>query len=182
MRLIVLDRDGVINEDSPSYIRSPAEIRPIEGSLRAIARLTQAGWHVAVATNQSGLARGFFSVDTLNRMHAVLVSGAAAVGGRIECFAFCPHGPDEGCGCRKPAPGLLLMLARRYAVPTSSVVFVGDSRRDLQAARAVGAQPILVRTGNGAATEAALPEALRDVPVFIDLAAVVEALLQAPPR
>lgn len=177
MKLVILDRDGVINEESPDFIRSPDAFRPIAGSLEAIARFTQAGIHVGIATNQSGLARGYFDIDTLNRIHALLCSRAAAIGGRIDLIAFCPHGPGAGCRCRKPAPGLLESLATRFSVPLESVPVIGDSLRDLQAAAAADARPILVRTGNGAKVAGALPPSLVQIPVFRDLRAAAEALL-----
>jgi D-glycero-D-manno-heptose 1,7-bisphosphate phosphatase len=177
MKLVILDRDGVINEDSDDYIRSPAEWIPIPGSLEAIARLHAGGFVVAVATNQSGLARGYFDIDTLNAIHGLMSARVAAVGGRIESIAFCPHGPDEGCQCRKPAPGLLLALARRFGTTLSDVPVIGDSLRDLRAAHDVSARPMLVRTGKGSATEASLPPDLQYVSVFDDLAGAVQALL-----
>jgi D-glycero-D-manno-heptose 1,7-bisphosphate phosphatase len=181
MKLVILDRDGVINEESPDFIRSPDAFRPIAGSLEAIARFTQAGVHVAIATNQSGLARGYFDIDTLNRIHALLCSRAAAIGGRIDLIAFCPHGPDAACSCRKPAPGLLQRVARRFSVRLESVPVIGDSLRDLQAAERAGAQPMLVRTGNGEKTARALPPSLARVSVFRDLRAAAEALLSDAP-
>lgn len=177
MRLVVLDRDGVINEDSPDYIRSPEAFRPIDGSLEAIARLSQAGLLVAVATNQSGLARGLFDIDVLNRIHALLCSRAAAVGGRIDLIAFCPHAPDAGCRCRKPAPGLLESLAERLAVAPAAITVVGDSLRDLLAAEQFGARPILVRTGNGSETAQNLPPSLAGISVYNDLRAAADGLL-----
>ena len=178
MKLVILDRDGVINEDSDAYIKSPAEWIPIPGSLEAIARLNNEGYAVAVATNQSGLARGFFDVDVLNSIHALMCSRAAAVGARIETVAFCPHGPSDGCQCRKPAPGLLLALARRFGTSLAGVPMIGDSLRDLESAAAVGARGILVKTGNGEKTRLSLPRAFSETPVFDDLAAAVEALVR----
>lgn len=177
MKLVILDRDGVINEDSKDYIRSPNDIRPIPGSLEAIARLTQGGVHVAIATNQSGLARGLFDVDALNRMHSILCSRAAALGGRIDLIAFCPHGPDDKCRCRKPEPGLLLSIVRRFAAPLAATAFIGDSLRDLEAAERAGCQPILVTTGNGVRAAESLPPSLAAVPVYADLRAAADALL-----
>ena len=177
MKLIILDRDGVINQDSDDYIKSPDEFIPLPGSLEAIARLNQAGYRVAVATNQSGVARGLFDLDTLGRIHAKLGQGLATVGGHIDAIAFCPHGPDDGCDCRKPKPGLLNELADRLGISLEGVPVVGDSLRDLRAAHEVGAQPILVRTGKGERTLAA-SEGLDGIPVYADLAAVVEALLR----
>ncbi len=176
MRLIVLDRDGVINEDSEAYIKSPAEWMPIEGSLEAIARLNHAGYQVVVATNQSGVARGLFDLETLMRIHERMHHATAAAGGSIDAVFFCPHGPDDDCECRKPRPGLLRDLAQRLRVQLDGVPAIGDSLRDLQAAQAVGARPILVRTGKGRATEAALPSG-HGYPVYADLAAAVDALL-----
>jgi D-glycero-D-manno-heptose 1,7-bisphosphate phosphatase len=175
MKLVILDRDGVINEDSPNFIRSANELRFIEGSLRAVAKLTHAGYSVAVATNQSGIARRYFDAGTLNGLHSVLCARAAAVGARIDAFAFCPHGPTDRCSCRKPAPGLLSMLARRFAADIEQTPFIGDSLRDLQAAQAAGAIPILVRTGNGTTTSLDLPASLSHVLVYDDLRAAVDA-------
>lgn len=179
MRLVILDRDGVINEDSDEYIKSPEECTPIPGSLEAIARLNQAGYRVVVATNQSGIARGLFDLDTLHRIHDKLHRRLAVVGGEIEAILFCPHGPEDACGCRKPEPGLLNELAARLQVSLEGVPAVGDSLRDLQAARAVGALPILVRTGKGERT-LAKGEGLDGVRVYADLSAVVDALLRDP--
>ena len=176
MRLIVLDRDGVINEDSDAYIKSPEEFIPIPGSLEAIARLTQAGWRVVVATNQSGVARGYYDLATLQRIHDKLQRLLAAQGGQIESIFFCPHGPDEKCDCRKPRPGLFREIERRLQVSLAGVPAVGDSLRDLQAAQAVGALPILVRTGKGERT-LAKGEGLEGVPVYADLFAAVDELL-----
>ncbi|MDV3238697.1 MAG: D-glycero-beta-D-manno-heptose 1,7-bisphosphate 7-phosphatase [Gammaproteobacteria bacterium] len=178
MRLVILDRDGVINEDSDAYIKSPDEWIPIPGSLEAIARLNRAEYRVVVASNQSGLARGLFDADTLSRIHEKMHRALADVGGAIDAVFFCPHGPDDECDCRKPRPGLLQDIARRLNVSLRGVPAIGDSLRDLQAARSVGAQPILVLTGKGAKTQARLQaEGFGDIPVFADLAAVVDALL-----
>lgn len=175
-KLIVLDRDGVINEDSDAYIKSPEEFIPIPGSLEAIARLNRAGWRVLVATNQSGIARGYFDRITLDRIHAKLARLLEPLGGHIEAIVYCPHGPDEGCDCRKPRAGLLRQLERQLGLSLAGVPAVGDSLRDLQAARAVGATPILVRTGKGERT-LAKGEGLEDTPIFADLAAIVDELL-----
>ncbi len=177
MKLIILDRDGVINEDSDAYIKSPEEFIPLPGSLDAIARLNRAGYRVLVASNQSGIARGLFTLDTLHRVHDKLHRLLAEVGGEIEAIFFCPHGPDEACECRKPRPGLLLDIAQRLQVPLHGVPVVGDSLRDLQAARAVGAAPVLVRTGKGERT-LAKGEGLDDIAVFADLASFTETLLR----
>ena len=169
MKLVVLDRDGTINHDSDAYIKSPAEWRPIKGSLEAIARLTQAGYRVVVATNQSGIARGLFDTRTLFAIHDLLQRSVGQVGGRIDAFFFCPHAADAGCECRKPQPGMLLEVARRFNVPLGDTAMVGDARRDLDAAAAAGARPVLVLTGKGRKTQAAgdLPPGTE---VFADLA------------
>lgn len=177
MTLVILDRDGVINQDSDAFIKSPAEWVPIPGSLEAIAELTHAGFKVAVATNQSGLARGLLDIDTLNAIHGKMIASVAAVGGRIDAIAFCPHGPGDSCQCRKPAPGLLVRLARRFGVDPTAIAVVGDSQRDIEAAVAIGASPILVRTGKGRRTEGALPRRLHGVPVVDDLKTAVSVIL-----
>lgn len=177
MKLIILDRDGVINVDSDAYIRSVEEWIPIPGAVEAIARLSQAGWTVAIATNQSGIARGYYSIDTLEAMHARLRGLVAQAGGQVGIIQFCPHGPDEGCACRKPRPGMLQAIARHYSTCLEGVWFVGDSGSDLAAATAAGAQPVLVKTGKGLKTAAgSLPEGTLQ---FDDLAAVAGALLNA---
>lgn len=175
--LVVLDRDGVINEDSDAYIKSPDEWIAIPGSLEAIARLNQAGIRVVVATNQSGIGRGMFSLETLNAMHAKLLTSLARVGGHIDGIFFCPHSPDDGCSCRKPKPGLLLEIAERFAQSLSGVPFIGDSPSDLAAARAVGAEPILVRTGKGERTLGKSID-LTGVRVFDNLDAAVTVMLK----
>lgn len=175
MKLLILDRDGVINEDSDAYIKSVAEWIPIPGSVEAIARLSRAGWTVAVATNQSGLARGYYDEATLEAMHARLRQLVAEQGGQLGLIVHCPHGPDEGCACRKPLPGLLVQIAEHYDVALDGRWFVGDSPGDIAAAGAVGCQPVLVRSGKGQRTLAkGLPAG---VLVFDDLAAVAAHLL-----
>lgn len=154
MKLVILDRDGTINVDSPDYIKSPAEWTPIPGSLEAIARLHQADYRVVVATNQSGIGRGLFDSQALFAIHDKLQRALGLVGGRIDAFFFCPHKADDACGCRKPQPGMLLEVARRFNVAIEDVFMVGDSRKDLDAAAAAGARPVLVLTGNGAKTQA----------------------------
>ncbi len=176
MRLIILDRDGVINEDSDDFIKSPREWQPIPGSLEAIARLSRAGYRVVVATNQSGVARGLFDLETLMQIHAKMDHLVSEAGGRIEAVFFCPHGPDDGCDCRKPKPGMFLDISRRLMVDLDGVPAVGDSLRDLQAASAAGATPLLVRSGKGMRT-LAQPETVAGVEVFDDLAAVADQLL-----
>ena len=153
-KLIILDRDGVINFDSDRYIKSPEEWQPIPGSLEAIARLTQNGWHIAVATNQAGIGRGLFDMATLNAMHAKMHRSVAQAGGRIEAIFYCPDTSESNSPCRKPNPGMNIAIGERFNVPLRDVPSVGDSLRDLQAAQAVGARPILVLTGKGAKTQA----------------------------
>jgi D-glycero-D-manno-heptose 1,7-bisphosphate phosphatase len=155
MKLVILDRDGVINEDSDAFIKSPEEWRPIPGSLEAIARLNHAGYHVVLATNQSGVGRGLFEVSALNAIHDRMHRGLAQIGGRVDAIFFCPHGQDANCDCRKPKPGLLREISHRFNVDLEGVPCVGDSLRDLEAAAAVGAAPILVLTGKGERTQAA---------------------------
>lgn len=178
MKLIILDRDGVINEDSDEYIKSPDEWIPIAGSLEAIARLNRAGYRVVVATNQSGLARGLFDYDDLSQMHEKLHRSLANVGGRVEAIFFCPHGPEDQCRCRKPKPGLFEDIAQRLQLDLTGVPAVGDSLRDLEAAQAVGAAPVLVRTGKGRGTEQK-GKGLEGIPIYDDLAAYVSVLLLA---
>ena len=175
MKLIVLDRDGTINQDSDQYIKSPLEWKPIPGSLEAIARLTHAGWRVVVATNQSGIARGLFDMSTLNAIHAEMHRAVALAGGRIDAVFFCPHAADSNCECRKPRPGLLLEIGERLNMDMAGVPLAGDSLRDLEAAAAVGARPMLVLTGKGRKTRAAggLPAGTE---VFDDLAAIAAKL------
>ena len=173
---MILDRDGVINRDSSEFIKSSDEWIPLPGSLEAIARLSKAGFTVAVASNQSGLARGLFDRRALRSMHRKLRRLVAAHGGRVDRIEVCPHGPGDGCRCRKPAPGLYERLARRYGTSLEGTPAIGDSLRDLEAAAAAGATPMLVRTGNGRRTEASLPPAFRGTPVFDDLGAVATAL------
>ena len=170
MKLVILDRDGTINHDSDQHIKSPAEWRPIKGSLEAIARLNQAGYRIVVATNQSGIARKLFDTKTLFAIHDTLQRAAAQVGGQIDAFFFCPHAADSSCECRKPRPGMLLEVARRFNVALEDVYVVGDSLRDVEAAAAAGARPVLVLTGKGAKTRDAgnLPHGTE---VFPDLAA-----------
>ncbi|HYE71258.1 MAG TPA: D-glycero-beta-D-manno-heptose 1,7-bisphosphate 7-phosphatase [Ramlibacter sp.] len=150
MKLVILDRDGTINADSDEYIKSPEEWQPLPGALEAIARLNHAGWHVVVASNQSGLGRGLFDVGSLNAMHAKMHKLLSAHGGRIDAIFYCPHSPDEGCNCRKPLPGLFEQIADRFGVDLKGVPVVGDSLRDVQAGAVVGCEPHLVLSGKGA--------------------------------
>jgi D-glycero-D-manno-heptose 1,7-bisphosphate phosphatase len=176
MKLIILDRDGVINHDSDQYIKSPDEWKPIPGSLEAIAQLSQAGYRVVVATNQSGVGRGLFEMDTLNAIHEKMVKAVNQAGGRIDAIFFCPHTSADGCACRKPLPGMFREISTRFNVDLTDVPTVGDSLRDLQAAITVGAQPILVLTGKGAKT-AKNPDMPAITPVFPNLAAVARHLV-----
>jgi D-glycero-D-manno-heptose 1,7-bisphosphate phosphatase len=174
-KLIILDRDGVINRDSELYIKSPEEWIPLPGSLEGIARLNQWGFRVVVSTNQSGIGRGLFDMDTLNAIHDKMIKAVAAAGGAIDAIFFCPHTNADNCACRKPKPGMLQEIAARYNVSLAGVPVVGDSLRDLEAAVAVGAQPILVLTGKGRKTEkdAALPS---HTLIFPDLATAAQKL------
>ena len=176
MRLIVLDRDGVINYDSEQFIKSPDEWRPIPGSLEAIARLNHAGFRVVVATNQSGLGRGLFDMATLIAIHEKMHKALALAGGRIDAVFYCPHTADSNCACRKPKAGMLEEIGRRFGVDLTGVPCVGDGVRDLLAAEAIQAQPILVLTGKGEKTlrEGNFP---RNTVIFPDLAFVATALL-----
>jgi D-glycero-D-manno-heptose 1,7-bisphosphate phosphatase len=182
--LIILDRDGVINHDSDQYIKTPDEWEPISGSVEAIAELCHEGWQVFVATNQSGLARGLFDLPTLHAIHRKMNDAIEEAGGELAGIFFCPHGPDAGCLCRKPAPGLLQDISRRLGRPLSGVPVVGDSLRDLTAAQMVGAQPCLVLTGKGQKTLAAQDS--KPLPpgtlIFDDLAAAGEHLRQSPQK
>jgi D-glycero-D-manno-heptose 1,7-bisphosphate phosphatase len=175
--LVILDRDGVINQDSSAFVKSADEWLPLDGSIAAIATLHRAGFTIAVASNQSGLARRLFGRNALLSMHRKMRRLVEDAGGRVDRIVVCPHGPDDGCDCRKPQPGLLRKLARYYGIGLRGVPAIGDSERDLAAARTVGARPILVRTGNGRRTEAGLTGALGSVEVFDDLAAVAAALI-----
>ena len=182
MPLIILDRDGVINHDSPDYIKAPEEWQALPGSLEAIAQLCRADYRVVVATNQAGVARGVFNLEMLNRIHRKMVKSIREKGGRLESIFFCPHGPDDACYCRKPKPGLFLEISQRLGVPLDGVPAVGDSLRDLEAASSAGARSILVQTGNGRETRSRLlgmpsSDPLRETPVYPDLKAFTEALL-----
>ena len=176
MKLAILDRDGVINHDSDQYIKSPAEWRPIAGSIEAIARLNQHGYRIAVATNQSGIGRGLFDMATLNAINDKMMELVFRQGGRIDALFFCPHTAVEECNCRKPRTGMLEEIAARFHTELKGVPSIGDSLKDLQAAEAVGAQPILVLTGKGKATRDAggMP---KKTLVFDDLAAASHHLV-----
>lgn len=177
MKLVILDRDGVINYDSDKFIKHPDEWRPISGSLDAIARLTQDGWRVVVATNQSGIGRGLLDMASLNAIHAKMHRAINQAGGRIEAVFYCPDTDESHSPCRKPNPGMFYAISERLNAALEQTPCVGDSLRDLQAAAAVGGRPILVLTGKGRKTRAAgdLPQATA---VFPDLAAVAQALCQ----
>lgn len=176
MKLLILDRDGVINHDSPTYIKSPDEWTPIDGSLEAIARFSNAGYQIVVATNQSGIGRGLFDLETLGDIHAKMHAAAQAAGGRIDAVFFCPHPDSANCLCRKPKPGLLVDILERTGVAASEAMIVGDSLRDMQAGHAVGIRKILVLTGNGQATMDS-PDLPPDVSIRVDLAAVANEML-----
>jgi D-glycero-D-manno-heptose 1,7-bisphosphate phosphatase len=175
-KIIVLDRDGVINYDSEQFIKSPDEWRPIPGSLEAISRLNHAGFRVVVATNQSGLGRGLFDMATLIAINEKMHKALSQVGGRIDALFYCPHTADSACQCRKPKPGMLTEIGQRFGIDLTGVPCVGDSVRDLQCAAAVEAQPILVLSGKGEKTlrEGNFP---KNTVIFPDLAFVATALL-----
>ena len=176
MKLIILDRDGVINQDSDQFIKNATEWKPIPGSLEAIAKLNHAGYRVVVASNQSGIGRGLLDMGALNAINDKMYRVLAQVGGRIDALFYCPHAAEANCDCRKPKPGMFIDIAQRFNVDLAGVPGVGDSLRDLQAAAAAGAQPILVLTGKGAKTRAAggLPDG---TPVFADLAQAVRHIV-----
>lgn len=180
-RLVILDRDGVINQDSDAYVKSLAEWIPYPGAIEAIARLNRAGWTIAIATNQSGIARGYYDEPTLTGMHAELQRRVAQAGGEIAQIAFCPHGPGDGCECRKPLPGLLERIRTTLGMASlEGSWMVGDSLRDLQAGDAMGCRPVLVRTGKGERTLARHPELAvegSETLIFYDLVDFVDWLL-----
>ncbi len=163
MKLVILDRDGTINQDSDEFVKSPEEWIPLPGALEAIAKLNHAGWQVVIASNQSGLGRGLFDVASLNAMHSRMYKMLAAAGGRIEAVFYCPHSPEEECNCRKPKPGLFIQIGERFGIDLKGVPVAGDSVRDLQAGASAGCEPHLVLTGKGAAW--------RDVPLSGDFPA-----------
>ena len=169
MKLVILDRDGVINVDSDQFIKNPDEWKPIAGSLEAIARLNHAGYRVVIASNQSGVGRGLFDMGALNAINDKMHRALTHVGGSVDALFYCPHAADSNCECRKPKPGMLVDIGQRFNTDLTGVPTVGDSLRDLQAATAVGAQPILVLTGKGKKTQTAggLPD---NTLVFADLA------------
>jgi D-glycero-D-manno-heptose 1,7-bisphosphate phosphatase len=177
MKLIILDRDGVINFDSPNYIKSPDEWLPIPGSLEAIATLKKAGYVIAVATNQSGVARGYYDLATLARIHEKMQNELKKWNAKIDMIVFCPHNPDMKCDCRKPAPGMLIEISKKLGVSLQGVTFIGDSLRDVEAGLKVGCLPVLVKT-HFIDQEALLNKSnLPPIPVYADLAEAVNALL-----
>lgn len=173
-KLIVLDRDGVINQDSPAYIKSPEEWHAIPGSLEAIATLTQHGYKIAIATNQAGIARQHFTLETLELIHKEMLNQIAMVGGRIDGIFICPHKPEDNCTCRKPKPGLLLQAAQQFNVSPAEMLFIGDAMRDMLAAQACGVMSILVKTGHWQD----IPEIERaSVPSYSNLAEAVDLFI-----
>jgi D-glycero-D-manno-heptose 1,7-bisphosphate phosphatase len=182
--VVILDRDGVINEDSDSYIRSLADWRPIPGSVEAIAALSQAGYTVAVATNQSGLGRGYFELEALESIHAKLNKLVEEQGGALSGIFYCPHTPEEHCQCRKPATGLLRAIESELCLSVHDAFFIGDSLKDLQAGEAAGCRPVLVKTGKGMQTLAKIQQAdvaldhPKGIPVFANLAEAAKYILE----
>jgi D-glycero-D-manno-heptose 1,7-bisphosphate phosphatase len=185
MPLMILDRDGVINQDSENYIRNVNEWLPIPGSIEAIADLSRAGFRIAIATNQSGLGRAYFDLDDLEAIHAKLTLLVEEQGGEIAGIFYCPHLPDAGCGCRKPATGMLESIELELGYPAKNAFFIGDSLKDLQAARAFGCQAVLVKTGKGMDTLARLQsddpgiDRPLEIPVYADLAEAGRQILSA---
>ncbi|BBB14974.1 D D-heptose 1 7-bisphosphate phosphatase [Candidatus Rickettsiella viridis] len=178
LKFIILDRDGVINEESAEYIKSSAEWRPIPGSLEAISLLSQAGYTIVVATNQSGVGRGYYTEEDLAEIHQKMIACAKAQGGVIDKVFYCPHRSDEHCSCRKPASGLFEQIAAAYKIDLSGVVSIGDSLRDIQAAEKLACKPILVLTGNGEETLKNNPELHGKIPVFPNLLTAAQTLLK----
>jgi D-glycero-D-manno-heptose 1,7-bisphosphate phosphatase len=182
MKLVILDRDGTINVDRDDFVKSADEWEPLPGALEAIARLNHGGWHVALATNQSGLGRGLFDMAALNAIHQKMIAMLAQYGGRIDAVFFCPHAPDEQCLCRKPLPGMIQQIVQRYGAHAAQVPVVGDSLRDIQAGAAYGCPTHLVRSGKLAALDAAQVQQVVDqVPgtrVHDDLATFVDDLMR----
>lgn len=177
MKLVILDRDGVINEDSDEFVKSPHEWQPIPRSLEGMARLYHAGYRLVVATNQSGIARGLFDFDALAAIHDKMQRLLGEFGGRTDGIFFCPHAPEDHCECRKPGIGLLRDIARRFQIDLSRVAVIGDKASDVQAARAGGGRPVLVRTGHGAELVDNDHGLLTGVPVFEDLGAAADAIV-----
>lgn len=170
--LFILDRDGVLNFESAAYIKTPDEWIPIPGSIEAVARLSKAGNKIVIATNQAGVGRGLFTLSTLEKIHHKMISLIESRGGKIEKIYFCPHVPADNCDCRKPKPGMLLQIQKDFNLKSTEMIFIGDSDRDYQAAKAVGCEFILVKTGNGEEAE----KTIKDVKMFDDLASAVVQL------
>jgi D-glycero-D-manno-heptose 1,7-bisphosphate phosphatase len=181
-RLVILGRDGILNEYREDHVKSPAEWLPVKGALDAVARLNHAGWHVVVATNQAGIGRGMIDMAAINAIHAHMHQQLMKQGGRIDAVFFCPHTPEEQCDCRKPRPGMMLDIARRYSIDATEIPMVSDTLRDLLAAHAAGCEPHLVLTGRAAGIGAEqLHQMLAQVPgarSHADLGAFVEFLLE----
>jgi D-glycero-D-manno-heptose 1,7-bisphosphate phosphatase len=180
MKIVILDRDGTVNYDSDEYIKSPEEWVAIPGALEAISRLNHAGYHVVLATNQSGLGRGLLDVASLNAIHKRMIKQLAAVGGRIDAIFYCPHTPAEACNCRKPMPGLIDQIAERFGIEMQGVAFVGDTVTDMEAAFAAGCVPHLVLTGKSEGLQGkSLPSNFpAETQMHADLNAFVDALLK----
>jgi len=178
MTYIILDRDGVINYDSDEYIKSPEEWIPIPGSLEAIAQLNRHGFRVLVATNQSGIARGYYNIATLDEIHEKMMVQLASIGGYIEEIFFCPHHPNDHCLCRKPKPGMIYQIQEKYPVDLPNTFFIGDTMSDVQVAQASGCKPILILTKKGKASLERYPELL-NIPHFPDLCAAVDYVIAA---
>jgi D-glycero-D-manno-heptose 1,7-bisphosphate phosphatase len=179
IKIIAIDRDGVINEDSPDFIKSPTEWHPIPGSLEAIAKLNQAGFKVVVATNQSGIARKLFTAQALENIHQKMRQELAARGGHLDGIFICPHAPEDNCSCRKPKPGLLLQIISQFHIEPKEMITIGDSMRDVLAARAADCEMVLVKTGNGEHTIAEVGiENLKDVKIFADLKEAAATILK----
>jgi D-glycero-D-manno-heptose 1,7-bisphosphate phosphatase len=181
-KLIILGRDGILNEFREDHIKAPEEWVAVPGALEAVSRLNHAGWHAVVATNQSGIGRGMIDMATVNAVHAHMMRCLQALGGRIDAVFFCPHTPEDDCDCRKPLPGMMLDIGRRYGVDLGQVPMVCDTLRDLQAAQAAGCEPHLVRSGRATLLDAAqLATVIEQVPgtfVHSDLAALATHLLE----
>ena len=182
MKLVILGRDGILNDFREDHVKAPEEWHPIPGALEAVARMNHAGWHAVVATNQSGIGRGMIDMTAVNAVHAHMLRSLQALGGRMDAVFFCPHTPEDHCDCRKPLPGMALDIGRRYGVDLRLVPMVGDTLRDLQAAQAAGCEPHLVRSGRAAALSAAeVAELIAQVPgtfVHQDLGELATHLLE----
>ncbi len=183
MKLIILDRDGVINQDSDNYIKTVDEWIPLPGSLEAISKLNHHGYKVAVATNQSGISRGYYTEEILHQMHEKMKSLLKSLDGWVDAIFYCPHGPNDGCACRKPAPGLYHQIAAHFNTTLNDIPVIGDSYRDLEAAMSVGAKPVLVKTGKGNKTLDEYEYAIKSnqIPVYPDLSAAIDDLIMEKP-